>query len=171
MRLLVLITLSSLILFSCENKATTTTANEENLTNEAPVPGSAGIASSDASQATYPSISIDRLEYLWNNANYMDVVFYELPVSLNQSTPEQIRSTIAHISEKPPIIDPNCKAVGRIFFQVDGVNVEEADIYFQNGCTFYLWLKDGKPTHANTFTQAGIDFYNNIYAQVQQMNQ
>lgn len=118
----------------------------------------------------YPSISVDRLEYLWKNATYMDVVFYELPVALNQSTPEQIRSTIAHIAEDAPVIDPKCKPVGRIFFQVNGKNVEEADIYFQNGCTFYLWMKDGKPTHANNFTQAGIEFYNNIYAQVQQMN-
>lgn len=121
---------------------------------------------------TYPSISVDRLEYLWNNATYMDVVFYELPVSLNQSTPDQIRTTIAHIGENVPSINPNCKPVGRIFFQVQGKNVEQADIYFQNGCTFYLWLDaDGKATHANQFTQAGIDFYNNIYAQVEQMKQ
>lgn len=162
-RLITIIALSSLLLIACDNKSTDNKSADTVLANE--------VAKPEAPQESYPSISVDRLEYLWNNATYMDVVFYELPVSLNQSTPEQIRSTIAHISETPPVIDPNCKPVGRIFFQVAGDNVEEADIYFQNGCTFYLWLKDGKPTHANTFTKEGIDFYNNIYAQVQQMNQ
>lgn len=124
-----------------------------------------------AQPTSYPPISIDKLEYLWNNSTYMDVVFYELPVSLNQSTPEQIRATIAHISEETPVINPNCKSVGRIFFQVGGKNVEEAEIFFENGCTYYLWLKDGKPFAANKINQSGIDFYNNVYAQVEQMNQ
>ncbi|PHI19408.1 hypothetical protein CEQ90_12880 [Lewinellaceae bacterium SD302] len=124
-----------------------------------------------APPTSYPSISIDRLEYLWNNADYMDVVFYELPISLNQSTQEQVRSTIAHISEKTPVINPACKSVGRLFFQVKGKNVEEAEIYFENGCTYYVWLENGKPAYANTITQAGIDFYNNVYVQAQQLNQ
>lgn len=124
-----------------------------------------------AAVPSYPSISIDRLEYLWNNADYMDVVFYELPVSLNQSTQEQVRSTLAHISENPPVINPACKSVGRLFFQVKGKNVEEAEIYFENGCTYYVWLENGKPAYANLITKAGIDFYNNVYVQAQQLNQ
>ncbi|MEM8582724.1 MAG: hypothetical protein AAGF87_00575 [Bacteroidota bacterium] len=116
---------------------------------------------------TYPSIPIDRLEYLWNNSNYMDVVFYQLPVSLNQSTMEQIRSTIMGIGEEVPAIDPACQSIGRIFFQVDGDNVETAEIFFQQGCTFYLWLEDEQPAYANQMTEAGVNFYNNIMQQVQ----
>jgi len=120
---------------------------------------------------TYPSIPIDRLEYLWNNSNYMDVVFYQLPVSLNQSTMEQIRSTIMGIGEGVPDISPQCQSIGRIFFQVDGENVETAEIYYQPGCTFYLWLEDEQPAYANQMTEQAINFYSNIMQQVQAATQ
>lgn len=119
----------------------------------------------------YPSISIDRLEHLWNNATYMDVVFYQLPVSLNQSDNAQIRSTIAGVGEKPPVINPNCQSIGRIFFQVGGENVEQAEIYFNEGCTYYVWLEDDQPAYANEMTDAAINFYNNIFQQVQSAGQ
>ncbi len=120
-----------------------------------------------ATTASYPSIPVERLEYLWNNATYMDVVFYELPVSMNQSTLESIRSTLAHIAEEVPAIPPNCKSIGRIFFQVGQQNVESAEIYFQPGCTFYLWLENDKPAYANQMTEDGVAFYNNIFKSVQ----
>ncbi|MEM7572267.1 MAG: hypothetical protein AAF433_05185 [Bacteroidota bacterium] len=119
----------------------------------------------------YPSISIDRLEYLWNNATYMDVVFYQLPVSLNQSDNAQIRSTIAGVGEKPPVISPNCQSIGRIFFQVGSENVEQAEIYFNEGCTYYVWLENDQPAYANEMTDAAIGFYNNIFQQVQSAGQ
>lgn len=115
----------------------------------------------------YPSIPIDRLEYLWNNSTYMDVVFYQLPVSLNQSTQDQVRSTLMGVGQEVSYIDPACQSIGRIFFQVGGENQETAEIYFQEGCTFYLWLEDDKPAYANLMTEAGINFYNNILRQVQ----
>lgn len=120
-----------------------------------------------ATRASYPSIPVERLEYLWNNATYMDVVFYELPVSMNQSSLESIRSTLAHIAEEVPTISPDCKSVGRIFFQVGQQNVESAEIYFQAGCTFYLWLENDKPAYANQLTEDGVAFYNNIFKSVQ----
>lgn len=120
-----------------------------------------------AATASYPSIPVERLEYLWNNATYMDVVFYELPVSMNQSSLESIRTTLAHIAEEVPAISPNCKSIGRIFFQVGQQNVESAEIYFQPGCTFYLWLENDKPAYANQMTEDGVGFYNNIFKSVQ----
>lgn len=98
----------------------------------------------------------------------MDVVFYELPVSMNQSSLESIRTTLAHISETTPTITPACsKSIGRIFFQVEGKNVETAEIYFNQGCTYYLWLENDQPAYANEFTQNGVEFYNNIFQSVQ----
>lgn len=116
--------------------------------------------------ATYQSIPVERLLHLWENATHMDVVFYELPVSLNQSSLESIRTTLAHIAEEVPTISPNCKSIGRIFFQVGQENVESAEIYFQPGCTFYLWLENDKPAYANQMDENGVKFYNNIFQSV-----
>jgi hypothetical protein len=138
--------------------------------NETKKPAATSLATTTAAntEKTYQSIPLERLKYLWENATYMDVVFYELPVAMNQSTLESIRTTLAHISETTPTITPACsKSIGRIFFQVNGKNVESAEIYFQQGCTYYLWLENDKPAYANEFTQAGVDFYNNIFKSVQ----
>lgn len=120
---------------------------------------------------SYPSIPIERLQYLWDNASYMDVVFYELPISMNQSSLASIRTTLAHIAEVTPTISPNCKSIGRIFFQVGPKNVETAEIYFQPGCTCYLWLENDKPVYANNMTEEGVAFYNNIFKSVQEQGQ
>lgn len=156
-----LLFLASCLLFLCycgnNNSASSNSTNKTTPTASA----------SAAATASYPSIPVERLEYLWNNASYMDVVFYELPVSMNQSTLESIRTTLAHIAEEVPAISPNCKSIGRIFFQVGPKNVESAEIYFQPGCTFYLWLENDKPTYANQMTEDGVAFYNNIFKSVQ----
>ncbi|MFT5999942.1 MAG: hypothetical protein ACI81P_002401 [Neolewinella sp.] len=121
-----------------------------------------------ADNLTYPSINFDRLVYLWENATYMDATFYTLPISINQSSLEQIKQTIATVGEDPLILPITCKAAGHIWFQVNGVNVEEADIYFSSGCVGYIWYEDGKPAYSNQMTEGGVSFYSNIINSVQQ---
>ena len=130
-------------------------------------------SSSDATTAVaasqpYPSIDVTRLEYLFVNATYMDATFYDIPVSINQSELSQVQSTLGTISTEPMRIEPECKAVGHIWFQVNGKNIEEADIYFQAECAGYVWYEDGKPAYSNKMTQAGLNFYGNITQSVQE---
>jgi hypothetical protein len=126
-------------------------------------PETAGVAASQP----YPSIDVTRLEYLFVNATYMDATFYDIPVSINQSELPQIKSTLGTISTESIEIVPGCKAVGHIWFQVNGKNIEEADIYFQAECAGYVWYEDGKPAYSNKMTQAGLNFYANIFQSVQ----
>lgn len=120
-----------------------------------------------AENLAYPSIDFDRLTYLWENATYMDATFYTLPISMNQSELNQIRQTIATVGEDPLILPSTCKPTGHIWFQVNGVNVEDADIYFSSGCVGYVWYEDGKPAYSNMMTEGGVNFYSNIINSVQ----
>lgn len=124
-----------------------------------------------ADNLSLPSIDFDRLAYLWENATYMDATFYTLPISINQSELNQIKQTIATVGEDPLTLPSTCKAAGHIWFQVNGVNVEEADIYFSPGCVGYVWYEEGKPAYSNQMTEGGINFYNNIISSVQQQGQ
>ena len=117
---------------------------------------------------SYPSIDLSRLEYLFDNATYMDATFYNLPVSINQSSLDQIRNTLAGVGVDPATIAPGCAPAGHIWFQVNGKNVEEADIYFQQGCVAYVWYENGKPAYGNQMTANGAGFYQNIINSVQQ---
>lgn len=121
-----------------------------------------------AAPTAFESIEVARLVYLAENATYMDATFYDLPVSINQSELSQIQSTLATISSDPMPLKPECKPLGHIWFQVDGKNIEEADIYFQAECVGYVWYENGQPAYSNKMTQDGLNFYGNILQSVQQ---
>ena len=104
---------------------------------------------------------------LYEQATYLDATFYDLPVSINQNDPAQIRSSLTHIGEAPANLSPTCKPFGRVWFQIDGVNRQEADIYFADGCTYFVWFRDGKPAYSNAMTESGVAFYNNILRSLQ----
>lgn len=133
--------------------------------------GASTASSTDSAPAAapliYPSIDVARLEYLFANATYMDATFYTLPVSINQSELPQIQSTLGGISTEPMALNAACQPLGHIWFQVNGENVEEADIYFQAECVGYVWYEDGKPAYSNKMTQEGVNFYANIMQSVQ----
>ncbi len=116
---------------------------------------------------TLPSIDVTKLEYLFENGTYMDATFYNLPVSINQSELSQIQQTLATIASDPMQLLSTCQPMGHIWFQVNGVNIEEADIYFDENCVGYVWYENGKPAYSNMMTESGIQFYGNILQQVQ----
>lgn len=138
-------------------------------TSKTPAPTTPQPATAAAADFTpteeYPSIPLATVQMLWEKCDYIDVVFYYTNFSMSASTQGDIRNNIRHISEEAPRINPACKAIGRIFFQVDGVNVAEADMHYADGCNFFIFYENGKKTYANYMTDAGIAFYKNIFAQ------
>lgn len=119
---------------------------------------------------TMASIDVTKLEYLFENATYMDATFYNLPVSINQSALPQIQQTLATVSTEAMPLLATCQPVGHIWFQVNGVNVEEADIYFEADCVGYVWYENGQPAYSNKMTESGVNFYGNIFEQVKAQN-
>ncbi|NJC25109.1 hypothetical protein [Neolewinella antarctica] len=115
---------------------------------------------------TYASLPYDRIKYIFEHATYLDATFYYRDISINQTELSQIQATLAGISPEPLVIAPGCRAIGHIWFQVDGVSVEEADIYFQDECVGYVWYEGGKPFYANSLTEGGANFYRNIFKSV-----
>jgi len=124
-----------------------------------------------AATAQYPSIPVDMVKMLWDKCDYVDFVFYYLNFSMSQKVQNSIRQTIAHIASEVPAIDPNCKPIGRLFFQAEGQNIAEADIFYSNGCAYYLFYKDGQYAYANKMLPQGSQFYENIFKQVQAQKQ
>ncbi|MEL7159359.1 MAG: hypothetical protein AAFN92_01265 [Bacteroidota bacterium] len=124
------------------------------------------ISPTDQGAIPLPSIDQGRLEFLWNNATYMDATFYDLPISINQSNLDQIRSTIATVAAETMPLPAGAKPLGHIWFQVNGKNVEEADIYFQDDAVGYVWYENNRPAYSNRMTQDGVLFYNNIIQSV-----
>jgi len=115
----------------------------------------------------YPSIPMDKAQHLFDNCDYIDYVFYTTNFSVSQKEKASIQTAMTYLSaDVPQGLNPNCKAIGRVFYQIDGENVAEADFYFQEGCHYYVFLENGKPTYSNMMTPQGIAYFNNLFAQV-----
>ena len=116
-----------------------------------------------------PSITQAEMDNLNTNCDFIDYTFYDpkLPMSISLNELSSIRSTLSHISQKVPTpITPDCKALGRIFYQSKSEYILEAEFYFSDGCSYYIFFKDGKATYANDMTDAGKQFFSNNISQV-----
>lgn len=116
--------------------------------------------------ANYPSISAEKMKYLYDNCDYIDFIFYDLDFSMSQDQKPAIIQTLRGVSTTPGRIDASCKPVGRVFFQVEGVNAVEADLFFGGACLYYIFFEDGQYAYSNQMTQESASFYQQIFTQV-----
>jgi hypothetical protein len=164
----ILILLLAVIGWSCQGgQADQTTDSNPTSTSTPAAETNDANASAPVAAATYPSITKEMVQMLWEKCDYVDFVFYYLNFSMSQKVQNSIRQTIAHISSTVPQIDPNCKPIGRLFFQAEGKNIAEADIFYSNGCAYYIFYENGQYAYANQMLPQGSKFYDNIFQQVQ----
>lgn len=159
-QLLFLFFISSMI-WACETEV----KSNPNKAETTPVPAPTA-AVEQAVGETYPSIPAEEVKILWDSSDYVDIVFYYEDFSISQKNQSDIRGMLNYISSNVPQINANCQPIGRIFFQIQGRNAAEADIFFTQGCTYFLFYKDGKKAYANGFTESGAKFFNQIFASV-----
>lgn len=114
----------------------------------------------------YPSITGEKMRHLYDNCDYIDYVFYGTNFSMSQNQQSAIRSTLSGISTSPASVVASCQPVGRVFFMIDGENVEEADLFFGGSCLYYLFLENGTYSYGNQLTESGFAFYQRIFEQV-----
>jgi hypothetical protein len=117
-----------------------------------------------------PGIPSAKMIELYENCDFIDFIFKDLPFSISQEDKASIQQTIRHINNvPPPSINPNCQYFAQQIFQENGEIVLDAKIFFQEGCTYYLFYEDGVAKYSGSFTQEGIKFYNSILAQAEEV--
>ena len=96
------------------------------------------------------------------------MIFYNLPMSVNQDDAASAKNTVLYILPAPAIMSHPCKPLGRLSWIAQGVIVKEADIYADTGCQYFIFMKDNQPMAANAMAESGIQFFNQILSRVQQ---
>lgn len=162
--LLFMITMAS----ACQDKAAST---QQNQATSAPAPNTPAPGQASAPAESYPSLPISTIEMLWAKCDYIDFIPYEFDFTMSQSEKTAIQGMLGHIAEEVPVIDPNCKPIGRIFYQVSGKNEMEGDLYIGPTCIYYIFYVNGKKTYANKLTDQGIQFFRSIFSQALQGQQ
>ncbi len=90
---------------------------------------------------------------------------------MSLSDKPSIQLAVRHVAESPAPLKPECKATGRVSYQIKGDIVLEGDFYFSTGCTYFVFEKDRVKTYANFMTNEGVEYFNNQIKQAVQMQQ
>jgi len=164
---------SLLLLLACNNNSSKKTEQQTSptttQTQEAPK------AATPQGKA-YPGVPTELVKNLWDNAEFIDYTFYELPISMSFDNKTSIQTVLKHVSSTPAVVPPNCKPTGRAYFQKQGDDLAAVEFYILNGCNYYIFIEDGKSKYGNVLTEEGIQFYQNSINQAmgqmkQQMQQ
>jgi hypothetical protein len=135
-------------------------------------PGAAQAPAAPATPApTLPSVPLAILEKVFKEGTQVDYIFYNYPftVSINEQGPIQL--SMRHIAENPAPLKPECKAAGRVTWQVNGDIVLEGDFYFSTGCTYFVFYEKQEKKYANFMTEEGVQYFNNQIQQALKMRQ
>jgi hypothetical protein len=153
--------LVGLLCSQCQSGATDQNQDEA----QTKTPTTAAPTTTEAPTSPYPSITQEKMMYLYDNCDYVDFVFYTTNFSMSQNTQAAIRTTLGTVSTTPAKVLSSCQPIGRVFFQVDGQNAAEADLFFGGACLYYLFLENGTYTYGNQLTEGGMGFYQKIFQQ------
>ena len=121
--------------------------------------------------ATLPSVPLELLEKLWQEGTQVDFIFYNYPFTMSLNEKPAIQHAVRHIAEKPAPLKPECKAMGRVTYQIKGDIVLDGDFYFSAGCTYFVFEKNRTKTYANYMTDDAIQYFNKQIQQAVQMQQ
>jgi len=113
--------------------------------------------------SSYPALPLEKMEELYSQVDYIDFVFYYTNFSMNQSDEASIKATMRHVSTETPVMDPSCQPIGSLFFQSQGQELIQAELYFTEKCVFFIWLVNGQRTYANKMTPNGFQFYQKVF--------
>lgn len=149
---------STLICFSCNEPSTSSNGKPAN--NQA--------SNTVATGEKLPSITMEKMKTIWDECDYIDFVFYKTNFSMSMDKKESIQGTVRHIAQETPILNPACKSIGRVFFEIQGETFSEAEIFFQDGCQYFVFYENKKKTYANYMSQEGITHYTNLFKQFPQ---
>ena len=156
MRFTILVCLCILLGASCANNSSSNTAVEGTQKTE---------------KKTLPGLETAYYINLVEKCDNIDYIFHELPISMSQDERSSIVANLKHISSQAvETLNPDCKSIARIMYAVQGEIVTEAELYFSNGCTYFVFLENEKPFAANLMTQEAAVFYNNILKQISSGN-
>lgn len=149
--------------FFCFASCGTTTDNKDSTAKK---PAEKVVAQTSAQ---LPSITVELMQKLYDKCDYVDYLFYESDFSMSMNNKGSIQQTLTHVSEGVPVLNPNCKSIGRVFYEIEGNTEIEAEIFFSNECQYFVFMKDQKQIYANNITGDGVAHFNNIFEQAKKM--
>ena len=100
---------------------------------------------------------------LYNNTTFIDYLWHDLPFSVSQADPAAVKANVTFISPNGlSKLPKHCKSIGRKSYQFNGDIFMDADIYFGDGCAYYIFIQDNKRMWLNQISEDGQKFYTHL---------
>jgi hypothetical protein len=145
------------LLVQCKSDGASQTASTEQTINS-----TKGLLSNAGITAEYVQLIVD-------SCSHVDMIFNDFPISISQTEPSSIIGDLTYLSPNAMnVIPENCKPLGRKVYNGNGRILIEADLYFSEECQFMVFIQNEQALFANQMNDKGINFYNNLLAQVQE---
>ncbi len=158
---LLILTLSLILTFSCNNSIKNKTGEK---TNNKPNTSIEKENANSEEITRYRPLPRHIYDQIYKYADYLDIIFEDLDFSMSQENNASIRGFLNNINMKrTPAVKSSCKPMGHVVFLKKGNPIIEADFFHSPGCYYFLFFDEmGKPIFANSMSDIGIDFFENI---------
>lgn len=157
-----------LTLISCDEQVNKPEPNQTQSTATTPQPSSQSIKAKG--EVLYPSVPQELIKSLWENCDYVDYTYDNLPLSMNRQEKRDIQHSLYQIAAQPALIDNSCPPLGRVLFYQNNEIALEGRIYYSQGCHYFVFLENNQPKYANFMTKDGITFFKDITDKFSNMN-
>ena len=148
-----------LILASCNNNQNTSNETSEVQTAPVEVP----VPVTPAVLPLYPS---DKAQDMISKVDLVDLIFYTANFSININEPNNAKGVSTSIISMNLPPDMSCStAFGHVSFLGDAEVLAEAELFFQQGCTYLVFQENKKNVYTCAIPTRGIQFFNNILKQ------
>ena len=162
-----ILTLSLLTLLACQTKTQEGAADNAQQAQPSQ-PGGQTEANAQVAYVKYPMLPDSILRYMRANCDNMEVIFNDLPISMNPGGQAACRSNIEHFAGLPASLHPKSQPQARAFYQTNGEEIISADLYFDDYSKGFVFFVDNQPTYSNQMSEKGVNYYTNILGSIQQ---
>ncbi len=161
MKNLFLLSLLSFCIISCGGTADSTTAGSPQAATPAPAPAQ---QKTTGKTISLPPVTPEFAMNLFENCDYIDIIMYKEGFSMNISQKGSIQTVIQGMSAANPVLESNCPAAGRLFFQNKGTTIGEADLHFTSGiCAALVFYEKGERKYTSQMTEKGASIFANYF--------
>lgn len=116
-------------------------------------------------------ISKEVFQKILQEGDHIDIIFNDLPLSMNQDGNSALYQDLQYISSRPmKTLATDCSPLARKIYLSKGEIIMEADLYFGPECYFQVFIKDGKELYGNYLTSQGVAFVEQLLKQAQAAN-
>lgn len=152
-----IVIISLIVWMGCKNEASDKKATQK-ATADKEVQKTAEVAS-------YPPLSADIFRTLVDSLTYLDIIIYHSDFSMSIDNRPGLEAFLSTFDTQQPDIKETCQPIGRIFLEHKGKELLQADLVYQNACTYYIFYKNGKKQYANKMNDNGIKYFNQVFQQ------